>query len=381
MNYQGQRSTILHLAAVEFTATNLLRPQLSALQMAGFDVRIGYGPGPSGFDPEMDSFRPVNVDFPRKFDPVAMVQASRRLLAALREMRPAAIHLHTPAVALPLRCIPRSAFPRGIKVFYTVHGFAHLWDTGTAKDAVLERAERLLAHRSDMMLFQSSEDFDNTRARHYRTKLRYLGNGVGDEWFALPPVRRLDKGLRVMFVGRLIREKGIIDLLKAVNRVPEVELTVVGEQLSTDRGGAADEVRDLIEHEDLASRVRRTGRLSQSQLRQEMLTTDVVVLPSYREGVPRALIEGLAAGRPLVATNTRGCRELVTDGMNGFLVPTGQPGRLSEALRSLLAMSNDQFDAMGAASKQRALTSHRETMVFDRLISAYSEEGIIPCTI
>jgi glycosyltransferase involved in cell wall biosynthesis len=372
------RPTILHLAAVEFTATNLLSPQLAALQDAGFDVRVGCRPGPSGFDPALASFRPVNVDFPRQIDPVAMVKASRRLLGELREMRPAAIHLHTPAVAQPLRCIPRRLFPPGIKVFYTVHGFAHLWDTGKLKDAVLERTERLLAHRTHMMLFQSSEDFDNSQSHHYRTKLRYLGNGVGDEWFALPAAPRPNKGLRALFVGRLIRDKGIIDLLKALTRAPEIKLTIVGEQLPSDRGGAAEEVTRLIEHEDLAGRVRRAGRLSQPELRQEMLATDVVVLPSYREGVPRALIEGLAAGRPLVATTTRGCRELITDGVNGFLVPTGQPDRLAEALRSLATMSPDRFKAMGVASKQRALASHREQMVFDRLISCYAEEGIHP---
>jgi glycosyltransferase involved in cell wall biosynthesis len=370
--------TILHLAAVEFTVTNLLSPQLRALKDAGFDVRVGYSPGPSGFDPGLASFRPLNVDFPRRIDPASTVRASRRLIAVLRKMRPAAIHLHTPAVALPLRCIPRSVFPPGMKVFYTVHGFAHLWDTGKIKDAALERVERILAHRTDMMLFQSSEDLENSQSRQYRAKLRYLGNGVGEEWFALPPAQRPHNRLRVLFVGRLIKEKGIIDLLKAVIHVPAIELTVVGEQLSSDRGGVFEEVRHLVEHETLVGRVHLAGRLTQSQLRQQMLATDLVVLPSYREGVPRALIEGLAAGRPLVATATRGCRELIADGINGFLVPTGQPERLAAALRSMANMASGQFEAMGTASKERALTSHREQVVFDRLMSAYAEEGIDP---
>ena len=161
----------------------------------------------------------------------------------------------------------------------------------------------------------------------------------------------------------------------------EIELTIVGEQLPTDRGGVAREVTRLIDHAGLAGRVRQTGRLSQSELRQVMLATDVVVLPSYREGVPRSLIEGLAAGRPLVATDIRGCRELIREGVNGFLVPTGQPRRLSEALRGMLNMGSSQFQTMGAASRNLAVTSHREGMVFDRLISSYAEEGIHPMTL
>lgn len=369
---------MLHLAAVEFTATNLLSPQLGALRAAGYDVRVGYQMGPNGFDKSLSSYRPIDVSFPRRIDPVAVVQASRHLLHALREIRPAAIHLHTPAVALPLRCIPQHLFPPELKVIYTVHGFAHLWGTGRAKDAVLERAERILAHRTDVMLFQSSEDLENSQTHNYRTTLRYLGNGVGDEWFALPPVRRHSGRLRALFVGRLIREKGIIDLLQGLVRVPDVELTVVGEQLPTDRGGVAEDVASTIGREGLTGRVRCTGRLSQPELRKEMLNADIVVLPSYREGVPRALIEGMAAGRPLLATTTRGCRELVADGVNGLLVPTGQPERISAALRCLLAMSPENFEAMGSASRHRALTSHREQMVFDRLISSYVEQGIHP---
>jgi glycosyltransferase involved in cell wall biosynthesis len=372
------RPTILHLAAVEFTATNLLSPQLGALRDAGFDVRVGYRPGPNGFDQSLASYGPVSVDFPRRFIPGDMLRANRKLLAILREMRPAAIHLHTPAVALPVRCIPQRLFPSEMKVFYTVHGFAHLWDSGRPKDAVLERAERMLAHRTDMMLFQSSEDLDNATARHYRSSLRYLGNGVGDEWFELPPVSRLGQGLRVLFVGRLIREKGIVDLLEALVHVPEIQLTVVGEQLMSDRGGVAEEVGTLIKSRALEGRVRCTGSLTQAELRQEMRTADVVALPSYREGVPRALIEGLASGRPLVATATRGCRELITDGINGFLVPTGRPDQLAAALRRVLMMPPDEFETMGAASKQRALTSHREQIVFERLISSYADQGIHP---
>lgn len=370
--------TILHLAAVEFTAIKLLKPQLEALQERGFDIRVGCQPGPNGFDQTLEQFRPVNVDFPRRLDPVATLQASRRLVKVLSDMRPAAVHLHTPAVALPFRCIPHHFFPPGMKVFYTVHGFAHLWNTGKPKDIVLERIERTLAHRTDLMLFQSYEDFENVQVLHYRTHLEYLGNGVGDEWFAIPPMPPRNGRLKALFVGRLIGEKGIIDLLEALVNLPDVELTVVGAQLPSDRGGVAAQVAELVGKEALKGRVRCTGMISQEQLLKQMLSTDLVVLPSYREGVPRSLIEGMAAGRPLLATDTRGCRELISEGVNGFLVPVARPDLLAQAIRKFVSLSPEVFAAMGVASKERALASHHEQMIFDRLVSAYAGEDMHP---
>lgn len=369
---------ILHLCAVEFTATNLLKPQLEDLQHRGYEVQLGCKPGPKGFDDLLSQFSPIEVDFPRRLRPLAILKASRRMVTILNDLRPSAVHLHTPAVALPFRLIPRRFLPAGMKVFYTVHGFAHLWDTRRLKDFILERVERLLARRTDVMLFQSSEDLENSQRCHYRSKLVFLGNGVGEEWFAVPPLERRPGRLRAVFIGRLIQEKGIVDLLEAVLRTPEVELTVVGEQLTSDRGGVQHEVTRITNSVELKGRVRLVGRLSQDELRELIAATDVVVLPSYREGVPRSLIEGLASGRPLIATETRGCRELITNGINGFLVPVGKPDLLAKALNAASKLEFQELAKMGIASKVRAIASHREQIIFDRLANAYAAEGLFP---
>jgi glycosyltransferase involved in cell wall biosynthesis len=268
-----------------------------------------------------------------------------------------------------------------MKIFYTVHGFAHQWNTGKPKDILLERLERVLAHRTDVMFFQSSEDLENAKIRHYKTDLEFLSNGVGDEWFALPLAPPRKGRLKALFVGRLVEEKGIIDLLDALANVPEVELTVVGSQLPSDRGGVAEQVARLVDREPLRGRVRCTGRMSQDQLRAQMLSTDVVVLPSYREGVPRSLIEGMAAGRPLLATDTRGCRELITEDVNGFLVPVARPDLLAQTLQKFVKLSSAKFATMGMASKNRALAYHREEIIFDRLAATYIREGIFPLSV
>ena len=346
------------------------------LQGRGFDVRLGYQRGPNGFDPSLLPFNPIDVQFPRRLNPKAMAMATKKIIAVLHEVRPTAVHLHTPAVAMQFRLIPRHFLPKGMKIFYTVHGFAHLWGTGNPRDLILERVERMLASKTDVMLFQSREDLANAQIHRYSSKLIFLGNGVGDEWFALPFPPPRSGALKAMFVGRLVREKGILDLLQAMLHSPDVELTVVGEQLPSDRGGVGEEVARLMSSKELSGRVCYLGRLSQAQLRIQMASTDVVVLPSYREGVPRSLIEGMAAGRPLLATNIRGCRELVSEGKNGFLVPVGRPDRLEKALNKMARIPSDEFAAMGAVSKDLARASHREQLIIDRLTASYEFAGL-----
>jgi len=369
-------NAVFHLAAIESTATYLLKPQMMALRDAGYVIRLGCKPTLDDFSSDLAIFRPVVVSFPRKLRPIAILLASVGIVRALRRERPAAVHLHTPAVAIPFRMIPRWLLPRGMKVIYTVHGYAHVWDERNLQNRLLERAEWLLAPKTDLMLFQSSEDLEQSLAHGYRAELRYLGNGVGDEWFSLPSPTRQPGRLRIMFVGRLIREKGILDLLDAVSVVDAIDLTIVGEQQPSDRGGVSREIDDFIEARGLSDRVRRVGQVHQPRLRELVAGIDVVVLPSYREGVPRSLIEAMAARRPIIGTDVRGCRELIQDGVNGYLVPQRRPDHLARALERLANASPDELAAMGAASRERALKYHQERDVFQRLAQSYNELGM-----
>jgi glycosyltransferase involved in cell wall biosynthesis len=369
---------ILHVAAVEYTATALLAPQLRWLLYRGYDVRLACAPDGPRFGDSLADFQPVVLAFPRSGSPRAMLRACRRLVEIVRELQPAVLHLHTPAAAIPARLIPRAMIPRHIRIAYTVHGFAHVWDGGGLRDRVLESVERLLAGRCDVLLFQSREDLEQTRRRGYRTALRYLGNGVEDHWFSVPPRVAPRSPLELLFVGRLIREKGVLDLLEALALVPGARLTVVGAELPTERDGVEAAARSRAEAPDLQGRVHFRGAVAKEDMPAAVAACDAMVLPSYREGVPRSLIEGFAASRPAVATDVRGCRELIRDGSTGFLAPPRNPNLLAGALRRLVDLSPAGYRAMSAAAHDLADRDYREVTVLGRLADAYSDLGAPP---
>src|SRR3954469_1761698 len=99
------RPVILHVAAVEFTASRFLRPQLAHLASLGFDVRLACAPQGSVFAADLHAFEPVAVDFPRSLNPAAMTRAALELRRIVKRMRPALVHFHSPAASIPGRAV------------------------------------------------------------------------------------------------------------------------------------------------------------------------------------------------------------------------------------------------------------------------------------
>jgi glycosyltransferase involved in cell wall biosynthesis len=97
---------------------------------------------------------------------------------------------------------------------------------------------------------------------------------------------------------------------------------------------------------------------------------DCVVLPSYREGTPRSLLEAAAMGKPLIATDVPGCRQVVQDGQNGYLCRVRDPEDLARAMRQLMALPSEQRLVMGQASRKRATDVFDENRVVKHYLNA-----------
>lgn len=368
-------SKILHVAAVEFTTTRLLLPQLTHLKDAGHEVTVACTPSGDEFSDPLLPFNPQRLGFPRSLDPAAMATATADLRRIVGRIRPDLVHFHSPAAALPGRIA--FTLPNSPIVAYTVHGYLHQWGDRSPKARFLEFTERQLSRITDMSLFQSREDYDQAKARGYGSMLRYLGNGVQERWFTGPRTEfRPDGMTRFGYVGRLSEEKGVVDMLRAFSGVKNASLVMVGAALDSDRDDATPRIRTLVESTALAGRVELTGMVPPEAVADHLADVDVFILPSWREGVPRSLIEAMATGLPAITTNIRGCSELVDHGEHGWIVPAKSPDALRRAMRQATEASDGELARRSKAAFDRVDTGYRERFVFERLVAAYAELGL-----
>ena len=367
---------IAHIANTDYFCAFLLRAQLDRLRAAGHDVEIVCGPGPLVADLEARRFRVHVIRNSRRIDPLADIRTLAAYAGLFRRERYDVVHTHNPKVNALASLAARIA--RVPRVVSTVHGFYSHEGQRPGVRRVWRAFEGASARLADLVLCQSGEDVRAARWQRIvpDERLRPLGNGVDVD--ALSPERfstddrdaiRRRLGVRagertIGFVGRLVHEKGVLELLEAVRHRRGWRLLLVGPD---ERGHKADA---------LAPRKLASSNATWLGLQRDMpplySAMDVVVLPSYREGFPRSLVEASAMGRPIVATDVRGCREVVSRGRTGLLVPPRATAPLRSALESLLGDAS-RARRFGRAARRRALDRFDERAVFERIDLAYRE--------
>jgi glycosyltransferase involved in cell wall biosynthesis len=186
-----------------------------------------------------------------------------------------------------------------------------------------------------------------------------------DESFFTAQRTRVPDALRFVCVGRLSRQKGQLLLVEAVARLREegirCEVTLVGD------GPLRQTLEDAVQRHGLEDSVRFAGWMSSQDVRGELLRSRALVLPSFAEGLPVAIMEALALGRPAISTYVGGIPELVENGVSGWLVPAGSLDSLVEAIRAAATRPLDQLERMGRAGAERVQRAHNLRASVDKL--------------
>ena len=247
---------------------------------------------------------------------------------------------------------------------YTAHGFYFHDDQKPFKRKATILLEALLARITDYTLSQSQEDVEFVTRKQiiHSNRIEYIGNGIDTARFTRCGNRVDMEGLlelgsgrfRICSIGRLVKGKGFADLLDAFSEfrrlVPESELLIIGGNISQDISPFQREFSDLVVALDLQDCVRITGLTD--RVEDYLAVSDLFVLPSYREGLPRSLLEAMSMEVCTIATNIRGCREVIKDGDTGFLFePKDKAGLFalmkmlfdSPQLRSLVASNGREL--------------------------------------
>jgi glycosyltransferase involved in cell wall biosynthesis len=379
-----RKPKVLQVCAVDVSIGPLLRPLIYALREAGAEVHVACTPGGVSEQLAAEGVPVQPVRIARRIlslrHPVSLVQLAR----LIRRERYDFVHVHTPIAAVLGRAAARLSGARPV-VLYTAHGFYFHDRMRPWLCRVLIWQERLFGSLcTDFLFTVSPEDY----ATALRERIIDVGRthclnslGIDLERFGSVPatgLQRSDIGLSegdrvIAYVGRLVREKGVMDLLEAMavvkQRMPHARLIVVGDTLESDRGkGIQKEIRALLTKHQLAGSVTFLG--FRSDVAALLHLADLFVLPSYREGMPLTILEAMAAGKPVVTTNVRGCREEVVNGLTGIVVAPRDPRGLSEAILSLL-VTPERAEAMGLAGRARVEKAFDQRRVLDEEVEAY----------
>ena len=177
----------------------------------------------------------------------------------------------------------------------------------------------------------------------------------------------------ILFVGRLIKEKGVLDFVEAARLVKARKNACFQMAGAPDPGNPSSVSQELLEEWRQEGAVDLLGHVD--SIADVMELAHLVVLPSYREGTPRTLLEAAAMGKPIVATDVPGCREVVRDGYNGLLVPREDPVALAEAIEKIL--SNPELaHQMGQNGHTLVAQEFSVESVVQETIKVYEKIGI-----
>ncbi|WP_300974423.1 glycosyltransferase family 4 protein [Sphingomonas sp. LHG3406-1] len=297
--------------------------------------------------------------------PLAELRSVAALIAIMRQVRPAAVLGFTPKgniyAGLAARATGTPFLPNvsGLGTGFIRGGLLLKVQAALYREAFRPAPTVFFQNRDDAALF---ERMGLVRAAQVRL---IPGSGVDCDAFRPQPLpSRAEGEAKLLFVGRLLGDKGVRELAGAMRllkpRFPKLELTLLGPQGAANRTAVgAEELQGWI-GEGLLSHAGET-----SDVRPFIARADAVVLPSYREGMPRALLEAAAMGRPLLASDVPGCREIVRDGVNGLSFDVRSVEALAAAIEHFLGASAEQRTIWAKASRSIAEREYDERLVVD----------------
>jgi len=347
--------------------TKRLAPDFPTVLAAG---RPGASEGELG-DPAVDV---IDVPFVRPPSPAMDLRAFGAVRQLLREVQPRIVHTHMAKAGAigRLAALRVSERPR---LVHTFHG--HVLEGYFARPVqrAFVEAERWLAARTDVLVAVSPEIRDELVELKIAPESRFqvvpLGLDLDPYLRVTQPSGKLRAALGigadvplVGIVGRLVPVKDHSTMLAAMNLLPGVHLAVIGDGELRSRLEA--EARQLGLHD----RVHFTGWWEDVPV--AMSDLDVIALSSRQEGTPVAMIEALATARPVVATDVGGVSHVVTDGLHGYLVPSGDPRTMADRLGDLLGAPGARA-RMGECGREAVRTKFGQERLVADIRELYQE--------
>ena len=267
---------------------------------------------------------------------------------------------------------------RGVPaVVHAVTGLGYLFIrddfvTRVRRAIVMQMFRFSLHHRNARVIFQNPDDRDLfVNQGLVDPAITIIIRGTGVDMARFKPAAQPTERVTVMFPARLIGDKGLHEFIHAAR---QLKATGIGADFVL--VGRTDPVNPTAVEEATVRRWESEGIVSWWGFEPDMAAAfaraDIVCMPSYREGLPRVLIEAAACGLPIVTTDVPGCREIVADGVNGYLVPA-RDGPATAAAIARLVEDSTQRRAMGVRSREMALETYAVEDFVAKTMAVYAE--------
>ena len=303
-------------------------------------------------------------------NPWADLQLMRRYRQLLSRIRPSAYLSFT---IKPNIYGSMAAGRLGIPAVPNVSGIGNAFLRRDPVQQVVTSLSRLGFRRAPAVFFQNREDRDHFLERRIvRSEQARLLPGSGVDLQHFTPAAPDHGPPTFLLIARLVRDKGVIEFVEAA-RMLRAELPEARFQLL---GGPDAGHRTAISLADV-NRWAEEGVIEYlgptDDVRPFITSASIVILPSYREGLPRSLLEGAAMGRPLIGADAPGCRDVVEHGVNGYLCRVGDARSLADAMLQLARLPEAARRAMGAAARRTVENRFSEELVVRAYLDVLDE--------
>ena len=375
---------ICQLCAVDFSVSKFLTPLIDGMKKNKWDVDIICSKGKYSEDLIKAGYNFKFVKIERSFSLFKLLYSIFNVYKIFIKERYDIVHVHSPLASIIGRIASKLA---GIPfVVYTAHGFYFHDDMPKLKYLFYFMIEKFLGNLTDLIFTQSLEDYNTAIKSKFLTKKKiyFIGNGVSLKKFN-PNVKQsiLDgykeklnipkDGFVIGTISRLVKEKGLVEFLKAaqliLNVYPNTFFLLIGERLPSDYDDSISKELNFAKN-NMTKNLKLLG--DRSDIRELIAIMDLFCLPSWREGMPRTVIEAMMMKKPVIGTNIRGSRELIIHKKTGLIVPVKKEKELEKGMKFFIENKN-KCKMYGACGRQRAEKLFNEDKIVLKQIKLISK--------
>jgi len=344
---------------------NFRRPLIEALADDGHRITVLAPPDDAVHELERLGCRVRPLEMKVKgLNPLEDLKLQRRFCRIFREELPDAVLSYTIKNNI---FGARAAKRADIPFIPNVTGLGTAFLSGKLLQTVSEQLYRRSFTALPVVFFQNEDDRDLFLERRLVMAQQVWllpGSGMDLDRFAPAAMPAPEKPPTFLLIARLLHDKGVVEFVDAARRVkarhPQVRFQLLGAVGSENRSAIGSETLDAWVGEGVVEYLGTTN-----DVRPAIAAASCVVLPSYREGAPRTLIEAAAMARPLIATDVPGCRAIVDRDVSGYLCDVKSAESLADTMERFLSLTPKAQQAMGAAGRTKMEREFDQRLVVD----------------